>query len=120
MTMYLAWRVSITKHLQPWVDLLVAYQHLHVLFNHEVVVIRRQRLGSRVVPEHHIVSFLKCSCLESHKEGSISTQHELCKILIVLEHKRADRIEVGHIRLTTQHVAHDCSIALEAICLQRT
>ena len=61
MTMYLAWRVSTPKHLQLWVDSLVAYQHLHVFFDHEVVVIGRQRLGSRVVPEHHIVSLLSAS-----------------------------------------------------------
>jgi len=53
---------------------------------------------------------------KSHKE-SIQTQHELGEILVVLEDKSADRIEVGHVGLAAQHVAHDCSIALEAICL---
>jgi hypothetical protein len=101
-------------HFQLWAHLLVAYQHLHVFFDHEVVVIRRQCLGRWVVPEHYIVSLLECS----GSSTSISTQHELCKILVVFEHKSADRIEVGHVRLPAQHVAHDCSIALEAICLQ--
>jgi hypothetical protein len=61
MTMYLAWRVSSQQHLRSWVDLLIANQHLHILFDHEVVVIRRQSLGRRVVPAHRIVSLLKCS-----------------------------------------------------------
>ena len=69
MTMYLAWRVSPPKHLQLWVDSLVAYQHLHVLFDHEVIVIGRQCLGSRVVPEHHIVSLLKVLSASSPTQG---------------------------------------------------
>ena len=47
-----------------------------------------------------------------------STEHELSEILIILENKRANRIVVHHLRLSAQHVAHDRSIALEAICLR--
>jgi len=44
-------RVSTWRH-KPLVNSLVADQHLHVLFDHEIVVIRRQRLGRWVVPAH--------------------------------------------------------------------
>jgi 1,2-phenylacetyl-CoA epoxidase PaaB subunit len=54
-------------HFKLWADLLVANQHLHVLFDHEVVVIRRQCLGRWIVPEHHIVSLLKPSARESQQ-----------------------------------------------------
>lgn len=78
-------------------DSLVANQHLHVLFDHEVVVIRRQCLGCRVVPEHHNVSLPKSP---AEHRTRIATQHELCEILVIFEHKRADGIEVGHVRLS--------------------
>jgi len=61
------------------------------------------------------VSSLKYS---AESPTSDSTQHELCEVLVIFEHESADRVEVGHVRLAAQHVAHDRSIALEAICLQ--
>lgn len=61
------------------------------------------------------------STVSSSSPGQLvrrSTSHELSKILIILENKRANRIVVHHLRLSAQHVAHDRSIALEAICLR--
>lgn len=61
MTMYLAWRVSSQNYCQSRVDLLVADHDLHVLFDHEILMIWRQCLGRWVVPGEHVVSLHKCS-----------------------------------------------------------
>ena len=47
-----------------------------------------------------------------------SVLHELGEIFIVFKHERANGVVVQHLRLSSQHVAHDRSIALEAICLR--
>jgi hypothetical protein len=78
-------------------------------------MVRRQCFRSRIVP----VTLLRQPVnapLEVNKY-TVKTQHELRKILIVLEHKRANRIVVHHLRLPAQHIGHDRPIALEAICL---
>lgn len=73
--------------------ILIPHHHLHLTLYHEVLVIWRQRLRPRVV-------------------------HELRQILVVLEHKRADRIIIQHLCLPVQHISHDLTIAVQAIRLQ--
>ena len=44
--------------------------------------------------------------------------HELRKVLVVLEDKRADGVVVHHrSRLAMEHVGYDCTVAFEAVCL---
>ena len=92
---------------------LVANHHLHIIFDHEILVVRRQRFRSRVVPatsQRQLVLYITGS-------PKRAIQHEFGKILIVLENKCANCIVVHHLRLPSQHIAHDRSIALEAVCL---
>jgi hypothetical protein len=67
---------------------------------------------------HYSVSSSKLP-LKVHKYA-VKTQHELRKVFVVLEHERANRIVVHHFCLPAQHVGHDRSVALEAICLCNT
>lgn len=66
--------------------------------------------------QHHLVSFTQ-SPHQQGGQGDINHEHEPGKILIILEHKCANSIVVQHIRLAPKHVAHDGSVALQAICL---
>ena len=45
--------------------------------------------------------------------------HEPSEVLIVLEYKCADRVEVHHVRLAVQHIVHNRAVALQAVGLHR-